>query len=90
MVTRFSIIEECSFVRQRIPCHISRRIAGICFKTGPPQHRRRLGAETEWIVVDPVDEAVWEPVDRERTVSRALQVYASLAQSADKGAARRV
>ncbi|HQE30686.1 MAG TPA: dihydroxy-acid dehydratase, partial [Propionibacteriaceae bacterium] len=32
----------------------------------------------------------WEPVDRERTVSRALQVYASLAQSADKGAARRV
>ena len=32
----------------------------------------------------------WEPVDRERPVSRALQVYASLAQSADKGAARRV
>ncbi|HOB03686.1 MAG TPA: dihydroxy-acid dehydratase [Propionibacteriaceae bacterium] len=32
----------------------------------------------------------WEPVNRERTVSRALQVYASLAQSADKGAARRV
>ncbi len=31
----------------------------------------------------------WKPVNRERTVSRALQVYASLAQSADKGAARR-
>ena len=40
---------------------VHRRIAGICFKTGPPQHRRRLGAETEWIVVDPVDPA--QPVD---------------------------
>jgi dihydroxy-acid dehydratase len=35
------------------------------------------------------DEAGWRPATRERTVSRALQVYASLAQSADKGAARR-
>ena len=31
----------------------------------------------------------WRPVNRERVVSRSLQVYASLAQSADKGAARR-
>ncbi|WP_068433115.1 glutamate-cysteine ligase family protein, partial [Piscicoccus intestinalis] len=40
---------------------VHRRIAGICFKTGPPHHRRRLGAETEWIVVDPGDPA--QPVD---------------------------
>lgn len=40
---------------------VHRRITGICFKTGPPQHRRRLGAETEWIVVDPADPA--QPVD---------------------------
>jgi dihydroxy-acid dehydratase len=31
----------------------------------------------------------WRPANRERVVSRSLQVYASLAQSADKGAARR-
>ncbi|MBK8463592.1 MAG: dihydroxy-acid dehydratase [Nigerium sp.] len=31
----------------------------------------------------------WKPVDRERVVSNALKIYASLALSADKGAARR-
>jgi dihydroxy-acid dehydratase len=31
----------------------------------------------------------WQPKDRRRVISRALQVYAALAQSADKGAARR-
>jgi dihydroxy-acid dehydratase len=31
----------------------------------------------------------WRPRQRQRPVSRALQVYAALAQSADKGAARR-
>ncbi len=31
----------------------------------------------------------WKPVDRDRTVSNALKIYASLALSADKGAARR-
>ena len=31
----------------------------------------------------------WKPVDREREVSVALKVFASLAQSADKGAARK-
>lgn len=31
----------------------------------------------------------WRPADRERTVSNALRIFASLAQSADKGAARR-
>ncbi|MDR0416580.1 MAG: dihydroxy-acid dehydratase [Propionibacteriaceae bacterium] len=31
----------------------------------------------------------WRPAARQRPVSRALQVYAALAQSADKGAARR-
>ena len=41
--------------------------------------RRRLEA----------DAAGWRPRDRERVVSNALKIYASLAQSADKGAARR-
>lgn len=35
------------------------------------------------------DEIGWKPVDRERHVSNALKIYASLALSADKGAARR-
>ncbi|MFV0451889.1 MAG: dihydroxy-acid dehydratase [Propioniciclava sp.] len=35
------------------------------------------------------DAAGWKPVDRERNVSNALKIYASLALSADKGAARR-
>jgi dihydroxy-acid dehydratase len=35
------------------------------------------------------EEQGWHPVNRQRPVSRALQVYAQLAQSADKGAARR-
>ncbi len=34
------------------------------------------------------DEAGWRPVSREREVSTALRVYASMALSADKGAAR--
>ena len=35
------------------------------------------------------DAAGWRPKNRERHVSNALKIYASLAQSADKGAARR-
>lgn len=35
------------------------------------------------------DERGWRPANRERSVSRALQIYGALAQSADKGAARR-
>jgi dihydroxy-acid dehydratase len=35
------------------------------------------------------DEIGWQPANREREVSNALKVYAMLAQSADKGAARR-
>jgi len=35
------------------------------------------------------DAAGWRPVNRERHVSNALKIYASLALSADKGAARR-
>ncbi|MGO1486985.1 MAG: dihydroxy-acid dehydratase [Arachnia sp.] len=31
----------------------------------------------------------WKPIDRQRSVSTALKIYGSLAQSADKGAARR-
>ena len=34
------------------------------------------------------DERGWKPVDRDRQVSTALRIYGSLAQSADKGAAR--
>ncbi len=36
------------------------------------------------------DAAGWRPRDRKREVSAALRVYASLAQSADKGAARQI
>jgi len=32
----------------------------------------------------------WQPVDRERVVSAALQAYALMATSADKGAVRDV
>ncbi len=35
------------------------------------------------------DELGWAPASRERTVSQALKIFASLAQSADRGAARR-
>ncbi|MCL2482577.1 MAG: dihydroxy-acid dehydratase, partial [Propionibacteriaceae bacterium] len=35
------------------------------------------------------DQLGWNPKQRTRQVSNALKVYASLAQSADKGAARR-
>ena len=35
------------------------------------------------------DERGWKPVDRDRQVSTALRIYGSLAQSADKGAARK-
>ena len=35
------------------------------------------------------DEAGWQPVQRDRVVSNSLKVFALLAQSADKGAARR-
>ncbi len=36
------------------------------------------------------DEQGWRPANRDRPVSAALRIYASLAQSADKGAARHV
>jgi dihydroxy-acid dehydratase len=36
------------------------------------------------------DAAGWQPKDRDRPVSAALRIYASLALSADKGAARRI
>ncbi|MEE2033744.1 dihydroxy-acid dehydratase [Rhodococcus chondri] len=35
-------------------------------------------------------ERPWQPVNRERTVSKALRAYAALATSADKGAVRRI
>ena len=36
------------------------------------------------------DEKGWEPVSRHRPVSAALKIFARFAQSADKGAARKV
>ncbi|GAB2474402.1 dihydroxy-acid dehydratase [Luteococcus sediminum] len=36
------------------------------------------------------DERGWQPVDRDRQVSQALKIFARFAQSADKGAARKV
>src|SRR5664279_3988461 len=35
------------------------------------------------------DELGWQPANRDREVSQSLKIYASLAQSADRGAARR-
>ncbi|NTV69716.1 MAG: dihydroxy-acid dehydratase [Azonexaceae bacterium] len=40
--------------------------------------------------MDAKGEAAWQPVNRERTVSAALQAYALMATSADKGAVRDV
>ena len=40
--------------------------------------------------MDARGEAAWLPVDRERVVSAALQAYALMATSADKGAVRDV
>ena len=40
--------------------------------------------------MDAKGEAAWKPVDRERVVSAALQAYALMATSADKGAVRDV
>ena len=36
------------------------------------------------------DELGWQPKDRDRQVSAALKIFAKFAQSADKGAARKV
>jgi len=40
--------------------------------------------------MDALGEAAWQPVERERFVSAALQAYALMATSADKGAVRDV
>jgi dihydroxy-acid dehydratase len=45
--------------------------------------RRRVAMETR-------GDAAWQPVNRERFVSAALQAYALMATSADKGAVRDV
>src|SRR5262245_60557021 len=38
---------------------------GVCFKTGPPG---TVGAETEWLVVDPVDPTAHVPLARVRAL----------------------
>jgi dihydroxy-acid dehydratase len=42
------------------------------------------------VAMDARGDAAWQPVDRQRTVSAALQAYALMATSADKGAVRDV
>jgi glutamate--cysteine ligase len=43
-------------------------VSGVCFKTGPPG---RVGAETEWLVVDPADPAAHVPLGRLRVLMEA-------------------
>ncbi|RMB58907.1 dihydroxy-acid dehydratase [Tessaracoccus antarcticus] len=56
-----------------------------------PQRSMTLNVDDETLAARraAADERGWKPVHRERTVSTALKIYGSLAQSADKGAARR-
>lgn len=41
---------------------------GVCFKTGPPG---KVGAETEWLVIDPADPAAHVPLERVRAAAEA-------------------
>ncbi|QGE92201.1 dihydroxy-acid dehydratase [Bordetella holmesii] len=58
-----------------------------------PQRRMHLAVEDAELarrraVMEARGEQAWKPVDRERVVSLALQAYAALATSADRGAVR--
>jgi dihydroxy-acid dehydratase len=60
-----------------------------------PNRRIQLAVPDEVLAkrraaMDAKGEAAWKPVDRERVVSAALQAYALMATSADKGAVRDV
>ncbi|TDB88266.1 ergothioneine biosynthesis glutamate--cysteine ligase EgtA [Actinomadura sp. KC216] len=44
---------------------VYQHIHGVCFKTGPPG---TVGAETEWLVVDPADPGAHVPGDRVRAL----------------------
>ncbi len=60
-----------------------------------PNRRIQLAVSDEVLAkrraaMDAKGEAAWKPVDRERVVSAALQAYALMATSADKGAVRDV
>lgn len=47
---------------------VYQHIRGVCFKNGPPG---TVGAETEWLVVDPADPAAHVPAARVREVVQA-------------------
>ena len=60
-----------------------------------PNRRIQLAVSDEELArrraaMDARGDAAWQPVDRERVVSAALQAYALMATSADKGAVRDV
>ncbi|WP_295006581.1 dihydroxy-acid dehydratase [uncultured Dechloromonas sp.] len=60
-----------------------------------PNRRIHLAVSDEVLArrraaMDAKGDAAWKPVDRQRTVSAALQAYALMATSADKGAVRDV
>ncbi len=56
-----------------------------------PQRSMTLNVDDETLAArrSASDASGWKPVARDRKVSTALQVFGSMAQSADKGAARR-
>ncbi|MBI1891980.1 MAG: dihydroxy-acid dehydratase [Burkholderiales bacterium] len=58
-----------------------------------PERRIHLAVDAETLqkrraVMDAKGTAAWKPVNRQRVVSQALQAYAALATSADRGAVR--
>ena len=57
-----------------------------------PERRIHLDVDDETLAARRAarDAEGWEPKDREREVSTALKIFGMLAQSADKGAARRL
>jgi dihydroxy-acid dehydratase len=58
-----------------------------------PQRKMHLAVSNEELArrraaMEARGENAWQPIDRERVVSQALQAYAALATSADRGAVR--
>ena len=68
-----------------VPCVVAERVGGRLVEVLVDDDvlaERRAKMEAS--------ERPWQPVDRERTVSKALRAYAALATSADKGAVRQL
>ena len=72
------LVEEGDTIEIDIP---NRRIQLVITDQGLAKRRATMEARGD---------AAWQPVDRERVVSAALQAYALMATSADKGAVRDV